>query len=66
MNITSVLSQAFGMWGRDCAPNEFSCGVCFYVGGQESAAQCSLIKLDGGHFWDELNSLVKSVCAWRD
>ena len=34
MNITSVLSQAVGTWGRDCAANGFSWGVCFYVGGR--------------------------------
>ena len=32
LEITSVLSQAFAQWGRDCAANGFSCGVCYYVG----------------------------------
>ena len=31
--ITSVLSQAFRQWGRDCAANGISCGTCYYVGG---------------------------------
>ena len=33
VNITSVLSQAFAVCGRDCAANGHSCGVCYYVVG---------------------------------
>ena len=33
LTITSVLSQAFAQWGRDCAANGFSCGVWYHVRG---------------------------------
>ena len=31
VTITSILSQAFKVWGQDCATNGHSCGVCYYV-----------------------------------
>ena len=38
LSITSVLSQAFAQWGRDCAANGFSCGIVTMLGAQEMGA----------------------------
>ena len=49
--ITLVLSQAFGEWGRDCATNALSCGVCYYVAGAEDGSLMITYQAGWGRFW---------------
>ena len=50
LKITSILSQAFAMWGRDCATNGFSCGACFYVGGSGHGSTMFTFQAEWGPF----------------
>ena len=50
LTITSVLSQAFSQWGRDCAANGISCGICYYLGGSGNGSMMFTYQAGWGPF----------------